>query len=102
MGRGDTESFLERLIPKICGSFKDAAVVDLAGTGASDADLEPLRHSELLVALNLTGCQTTDDGLAKLKGIVNLKYLFLGDTKVTERGIEADQRAQRARDNRAG
>jgi Leucine Rich repeat len=68
--------------------FKDAAVVDLAGTGASDADLEPLRDSQSLVFLNLTGCRITDAGLAKLKGMANLKYLFIGDTKVTNEGLK--------------
>src|SRR4051794_1600986 len=63
--------------------FNDATSIDLSGTEASDADLEPLRDSKSLVLLNLTGCRITDAGLAKLAGLANLKYLFLGDTKVT-------------------
>jgi len=68
--------------------FNDASVIDLAGTKASDADLEPLRDSKSLVSLNLTGCRITDAGLAKLAGLANLKYLFLGDTKVTDEGLK--------------
>jgi hypothetical protein len=74
--------------PKHLWLFKDAAAVDLARTGASDADLEPLRDSQSLVFLNLTGCPITDDGLARLKGIANLKCLFLGDTEVTDEGLK--------------
>jgi hypothetical protein len=80
--------FLGKADPENLWLFKDAAAIDLAGTGASDADLEPLRDSKSLVALNLTGCRITDDGLAKLKGLTNLKYLFVGDTKVTNEGLK--------------
>lgn len=80
--------FVGKADPENLWLLKDAAAVDLAGTGASDADLEPLRNSKSLVLLNLTGCQITDDGLAKLEGIANLKYLFLGGTKVTDEGLK--------------
>jgi Leucine Rich repeat len=80
--------FFGKADPQNLWLFKDAAAVDLAGTEASDADLEPLRDSKSLVFLNLTGCRITDDGLAKLKGIANLKYLFVGDTKVTNEGLK--------------
>ena len=80
--------FLGKTDPKNLWLFNDAAAVDLAGTEASDADLEPLRDSKSLVFLNLTGCRITDDGLAKLKGIANLKYLLVGETKVTNEGLK--------------
>jgi hypothetical protein len=80
--------FLGKADPKNLWLFKDAAAVDLAGTEASDADLEPLRDSKSLVFLNLTGCRITDVGVAKLKGIANLKYLLMGDTKVTNEGLK--------------
>jgi Leucine Rich repeat len=67
--------------------FNDASVIDLAGTKASDADLEPLRDSKSLDFLNLTGCRITDSGLAKLAGLANLQYLLLGDTNVTDEGF---------------
>jgi Leucine Rich repeat len=68
--------------------LSDASAVVLAGTAASDADLEPLRDFKLLISLNLTGCPVTDDGIKKLKGLVNLKYLFLGDTNVSDEGLK--------------
>jgi hypothetical protein len=96
LGHGGSVNYRERGLAVILGKadpenlwlFKDAAAIDLAGTEASDADLEPLRDSKSLVFLNLTGCRITDDGLEKLKGIANLKYLFVGDTKVTNDGLK--------------
>jgi hypothetical protein len=74
--------------PRHLTLFNDATVIDLAGTRASDADLEAVRDSRSLEFLNLTGCRITDAGLAKLAGLANLKYLFLGDTKVTDEGLK--------------
>ena len=66
-------------------------------TKVTDADLVDLRRFTILechsLTLSLNGTTVTDDGLAHLNGLSNLRVLFLDGTAVTEKGIEELQRA---------
>ncbi len=54
-----------------------------------DADLDRLNSFSRLEFLTLEGTDVTDNGLARLEGVTQLKYLCIGGAaKVTDAGLE--------------
>ena len=62
--------------------------VNLSGTQVTDAGLEHLKGLTNLRRLYLSGTKVTDAGLEHLKGLTNLEHLSLSSTKVTDAGLE--------------
>jgi hypothetical protein len=60
-------------------------------TKVTDAGLEHLKGLNQLRKLYLSHTQVTDAGLEHLKGLNQLKELSLGGTKVTDQGVKALQ-----------
>ena len=52
-----------------------------------------LNSEAKVVAIKLNSPQMTDDGLEHLKGLTNLKLLFLEETKVTDAGVAELQKS---------
>jgi hypothetical protein len=65
------------------------AWVELRGGGVTDEALRGLTtsHALPLRALDLTASRVTDAGLARLKGMKELRWLSLGETGVTDTGL---------------
>ena len=67
--------------------FDRVSVVDLAGTGATDADLAHLAGLTDLLWLKLSGTQVTNSGLLHLARLTGLARLDLDGTQVTDAGL---------------
>ncbi len=76
-----------------CFSDQPVQRVFLAGTQATDTDLEHLKGLTSLKGLYLDDTQVTDAGLAHLKGITSLQTLWLNRTQVTDAGVKKLQEA---------
>jgi Leucine-rich repeat (LRR) protein len=61
--------------------------VNLYGTKVTDAGLEHLKGLANLKTLFLADTQVTAAGLEHLKGLTKLRVLYLGDTQVTDAGL---------------
>ncbi len=62
--------------------------LDLSGQDITDEQLaEKLKGLPNLKWLNLNNTKITDAGLVHLKGLTNLKVLWLEDTKITDAGL---------------
>jgi hypothetical protein len=68
--------------------FADVAEVGLLGPEVTDEGLERLKGLGQLRLLYLCGGRVTDGGLKHLKALGRLKMLGLGDTKITDAGLE--------------
>ena len=61
--------------------------LDFSGSDFSDDDLAKLEVVDRVRTLNLAGTKVTDAGLAVLKHASNLETIDLSDTAITEEGI---------------
>ena len=68
-------------------------MVKLSRAQVADNDLRQLKGLSNLRALWLTGTPITDKGLKYLNGLENLRELSLVSTDVTDKGIEKLQKA---------
>ncbi len=68
--------------------FRAVTTVDLSGTQVTDTGLECLRGLNNLKELYLGGNVVTDAGLEHLKGLTSLERLGLNVTQVTDAGLE--------------
>ena len=77
-----------RLEPGLLGKWWPKVVgVEAHGRGFSDEGLALLAGLPDLRGLSLIGTRTTDDGLAHLAGLQGLEVIYLEDTEVTDAGL---------------
>ena len=67
--------------------YEDADVLQMANPDVTDETLKKVVNLKLLTELDLTDTQTTDAGLAILRGCASLKKLRLANTKITDAGF---------------
>jgi Leucine-rich repeat (LRR) protein len=67
--------------------FQRLVVLGLSGTQVTDAGLVHVKRLPTLTNLNLSRTKVTDAGISELKG-VQLKWLSLHETKVTDKALE--------------
>jgi hypothetical protein len=68
-----------------CGQLRTLAVID---GGVGDADLAGLRKLTRLESLDLSqNPRVTDKGMAVVKGLERLEFLYLADTGITDKGL---------------
>jgi hypothetical protein len=70
------------------GALPELRRVVLYRTNAGDDDLKHLVKCTRLESLNLTSTDVTDDAVTALLGFKNLKYLCLGDVKVSPDAVK--------------
>jgi hypothetical protein len=68
--------------------FFSVELVSLTSMGVTDEDLEHLRGLKQLKCLYLGDNKITDAGLEHLRGLKQLKWLYLNDTKISDAGLE--------------
>ncbi len=73
--------------------FANVVEVDLASIQVTDAELNHLKGLTQLRHLWLNSTQVTDIGLENLKGLTQLQTLFLQGTQVTDEGVKKLQQA---------
>jgi hypothetical protein len=73
--------------------FANVVHVDLDNSGATDAELKHLKGLDQLRWLYLKNTQVTNAGLEYLKGLGKLQWLYLKNTQVTDSGIKNLQKA---------
>ena len=73
----------------VAGQIKLFAFMNQVAVDGGDAVLDAVAQLEGLEWLNLYGTQVTDAGLMKLKGLGNLKKVYLWQSKATADGAKA-------------